>query len=478
MRRHSVSRVINSLLWLAYLSADSVAVFVLGHLAANASGSHHLLVFWAPFLLLHLGGQDTITSFSLQDNELWRRHLLGLVTQAAVAVYVISISSWQDRRLLAATVLMFLSGCVKYAERILCLYIASPKFSKAMYWSLMGQYIHVQKGRSTLRLHDEHSDIQNRLFDQMLNVDMRLPGISTLDIVLSDTPVNRLLTADDMALIPAVLRSLKSEEERCRAYGYVSARFVRHYEGLYTKARFHFHCFGNMISLLHIKIVETHELMMRLIITFSVCLFPLLSSFITLVIFMFAEKGQLYSRVDITISYILLIGAITLEVASLSMTILSYFASTDSEASCPGLTCVAKYIHPAGLRRKHWSKMLAQYSMIRTYTSQDGMGIILSILPQWIGKHLHNNTLTRIPITKDLEKFVLDKLLDFGASKHSWNFATFRGQIALRRWPAMHAIINSADLPTSVLIWHIATEICYFGENSNTSPYESKITRI
>ncbi|CAL4970040.1 unnamed protein product [Urochloa decumbens] len=73
--------------------------------------------FWAPFVLVHLGGQDTITAFSKQDNELWMRQHLNLVTQAAVAGYVVAKASWPDHRLRAAMVLMFLSGCFRYAER-------------------------------------------------------------------------------------------------------------------------------------------------------------------------------------------------------------------------------------------------------------------------------------------------------------------------------------------------------------------------
>ena len=53
----------------------------------------------------------------MQDNELWQRHLLVLVTQTTVAGYVVSRSSWLDRRLLAATALMFLCGLFKYGER-------------------------------------------------------------------------------------------------------------------------------------------------------------------------------------------------------------------------------------------------------------------------------------------------------------------------------------------------------------------------
>jgi len=128
MRRRNSNWVLRTVLWLAYLSADSVAVFVLGHLAVRArEPGHELMSFWAPFVLVHLGGQETITAFSKQDNELWRRHLLNLVIQAGVAGYVVAKASWPDARLRAAMVIMFACGCLKYAERTLCLYLASPE---------------------------------------------------------------------------------------------------------------------------------------------------------------------------------------------------------------------------------------------------------------------------------------------------------------------------------------------------------------
>ncbi|KAH7565569.1 hypothetical protein JRO89_XS09G0228800 [Xanthoceras sorbifolium] len=40
-----------------------------------------------------LGGPDTITAYALEDNELWLRHLLGLVVQVGVAFYVFLLSS-------------------------------------------------------------------------------------------------------------------------------------------------------------------------------------------------------------------------------------------------------------------------------------------------------------------------------------------------------------------------------------------------
>lgn len=38
---------------------------------------------WAPILLLHLGGRDSITAFSIEDNELWKRFILTVVSQVS-----------------------------------------------------------------------------------------------------------------------------------------------------------------------------------------------------------------------------------------------------------------------------------------------------------------------------------------------------------------------------------------------------------
>lgn len=118
MRRRSSWWLLRAVLWLAYVLADSVAVFVLGHLAVHASDPRQQLrSFWAPFVLLHLGGQDTISAFAKQDNQLWLQHLLNLVTQVVVAAYVVVKASWPDRRLLVAMVFMFLCGCFSLQVR-------------------------------------------------------------------------------------------------------------------------------------------------------------------------------------------------------------------------------------------------------------------------------------------------------------------------------------------------------------------------
>lgn len=88
LRKRTANTAAIMFIWIAYLLADWAASFAVGLIskAQGATPPHDadnadLLAFWAPFLLLHLGGPDTITAFSLEDNELWLRHFLGLSFQ-------------------------------------------------------------------------------------------------------------------------------------------------------------------------------------------------------------------------------------------------------------------------------------------------------------------------------------------------------------------------------------------------------------
>ncbi|KAL6201095.1 hypothetical protein ACLB2K_024810 [Fragaria x ananassa] len=98
----------------------------------NGDFNSDLLAFWAPFLLLHLGGPDTITAFALEDNTLWLRHLFGLLFQVIAALYVF-IQSFPKNKLWLPTVLLFVAGIIKYAERTRALYKASlDNFKESM----------------------------------------------------------------------------------------------------------------------------------------------------------------------------------------------------------------------------------------------------------------------------------------------------------------------------------------------------------
>uniref|UniRef100_A0A0E0BGN0 DUF4220 domain-containing protein n=1 Tax=Oryza glumipatula TaxID=40148 RepID=A0A0E0BGN0_9ORYZ len=113
-------------IWLAYLGGDAVAIYALATLfnrqkkLQDKTGSHDLEVLWAPILLMHLGGQIfSISAYNIEDNELWRRHIVTSVSHVIVALYVFT-KFWSpsaDRRLLAAAILLFIIGVFKCFDK-------------------------------------------------------------------------------------------------------------------------------------------------------------------------------------------------------------------------------------------------------------------------------------------------------------------------------------------------------------------------
>ncbi|KAL6966478.1 hypothetical protein U1Q18_032258 [Sarracenia purpurea var. burkii] len=93
----------------------------------NALHLHTHVVGIPPFLLIHLGGPDTITALAIEDNELWLRHFLGLGFQCWAIAYSFFLS-FSNRNLWLPTVLIFIVGLIiKYTEQTRALYLASSR---------------------------------------------------------------------------------------------------------------------------------------------------------------------------------------------------------------------------------------------------------------------------------------------------------------------------------------------------------------
>ncbi|XP_022684726.1 uncharacterized protein LOC101765768 isoform X2 [Setaria italica] len=471
-RMHWNKQLGQMVLWLAYLSADSVATFVLGQLAVRAiePSDQGLMSFWAPFVLVHLGGQETMTAFSMQDNELWKRHLLNLVIQAAVAGYVVGKASWPDRRLKAALVLVFVSGFFKYAVRTWYLFLARPNFLKSpKSWMIYGQ------GKTSYEDKREQAiiDMEKVLHRLSKGSTERRPLFVesfslTIDIMAGDAPLNTVgsITLAETGKLPGMLGEFLSRDDHHNAYEHVGTLLVECYSRLYTKC----YVLGSLTDGLRLVLRKRNMVpwYSRLYsvqfifqsIYFWVTLFPYVAMPIALVLFAIAEKGDplLHSsrgRVDIMVSYLLFVGAIVLDVSSVVSNIFSRFRSK----------CCSK--------KNQWSQKLNQYNM----TNSAEVSECLRSIQEKCGCEVHD-----VALSMPIKEFILDTLLVSGTRKE-WNIASTRGQLALHHRKATTSTLRALeesvrtgiDFPRSVLIWHIATDMCfrYSGEFDAATTYSA-----
>ncbi|CAH2046296.1 unnamed protein product [Thlaspi arvense] len=140
LRKRTSKKLLAVILWTSYLLADWTANYAVSQITKNQGKepepdappmNKKLLALWAPFLLLHLGGPDTITALALEDNALWARHLFGLISQALAGVYAVVQSL--ENALWPPITLLFITGVIKYTERTRALYTASlDKFKDRM----------------------------------------------------------------------------------------------------------------------------------------------------------------------------------------------------------------------------------------------------------------------------------------------------------------------------------------------------------
>ncbi|CAN6338371.1 unnamed protein product [Urochloa humidicola] len=139
IRRYNVWPGWTLLLWVAYQGLDKAGSYALGHLLLNsgcgddeaAIESEQLLVaFWAPFLLLYLGGPDTIGAYSLDDDKLGWRKAFGAILEVLKALFVVVTKIWlaDDAGLLRpASIIMVVVGTLRFAENVVAIVQALGK---------------------------------------------------------------------------------------------------------------------------------------------------------------------------------------------------------------------------------------------------------------------------------------------------------------------------------------------------------------
>ncbi|XVF83084.1 hypothetical protein PTKIN_Ptkin16aG0104100 [Pterospermum kingtungense] len=431
-RKATASKWISILVWSAYLSADWVATVALGILARSfreecgndapiPNSNYSLRAFWAPFILLHLGGPDTITAYSIEDNELWLRHLLGLVFEVGVAIYVYW-RSWGDTdshsTLSFIAILVYIAGIIKYGERTWVLRSSSTK-----------QYF------------------KNFILSRQEEVPQTfLQKASFLFERLKALFSGFILHREEGHNCKEIICSLEPTE----AFKLVEFELGLLFDVLYTKATVVYSCVGIILRC----------------ITF-------LASISALITFSIISHERSYLRVDISVTYLLLVGAVVLEVYALVIV-------TSSDWTRVYLVRQkTKSFSPKKVTNDHkrWSRAIAQYNLIdfclpKERTAWMEVQALLGIRD--ILKK-HRNVSQEQGVLVELQGFIFNHLKkriqmsgDYLENSESCRkLLNHRGDGALiekncldvLKWSTIDVEFNQ-----SLFIWHIATELCYYDD--------------
>ncbi|KAJ1261617.1 hypothetical protein BS78_09G044200 [Paspalum vaginatum] len=469
IRRRSSSTPLRISLWFAYLLADSTAIYTLGHLSmASESGEHRLAAFWAPFLLLHLGGPDNITAYALEDNRLWLRHLQTLGVQVLGAAYVLyryTAGTGTGTLLLRlASVSMFVAGLVKYAERT---------------WALK------RGNMSSLGKSDDWVDPFQLLRPGMGDEETLVRAHAQLAMcrcVFSDTTPSgsrNPKTTDPAYYYSPRLRPYYDED----IFKLLEMELSLTYDMLYTKAAVIHTWYGFCIHFVSLVGTATAFLLFQLSATSS-------------------TSG--YNKVDVAISYFLLGGALALEVISACRAVFSswtcfFILSKSKDYSwtsdawlewlhCSVLSPLRKPFKPAS--RRLWRGTMGQYNLFHLCTRErtdlgSRMAVKLGLEELWDKIHFSgtfsgNDSLSM----QQFKELLLTTIQRESFARCTYTITTLdtRGRFILDRKNAFDSFakwsVVDIEFHESILMWHFATDLFIWESKAAHDPKLLEATRV
>ncbi|CAO2149332.1 unnamed protein product [Urochloa humidicola] len=464
LRKRCIPPWFRFLIWLAYQGSDAVAIYALATLfnrrkeeLATHPGSAHLDTLWAAILLLHVGGQDGISAYSIEDNENWRRHLLISVSQITVAIYVF-VKSWlrsDDRRLLRAAVLLLVPGIVKCLQKPWALRKASVSSIQDTSDSRLEATLEKDNTlRKDILSLEKYVQVARETFCAL--ADAGAGGGdddgSKMEDRLADEPYHLLADLGHPYFIR--LRNLQlmaPPGAREEAHGLVRSSLSRAFDRLYAKRQGGSLCSGGV--LLRAAVV--------------------LLTFVDIGLFQVSHRGSPHDA-DATITYVLLCCTAALELASACFVFLG-----------PGLPMLHDQVPQYDLigylaRNKNHRWFLGLASRLGckdlldrvwcTENPEPSNGITNLVYDHiadgWKHYISRMQELVGDPPEEDADWWEWDAEVHITAVGAYRRFNDSRGEWTLKREGCDRVAVLASSLRApfdeSVLLWHLATELCYF----------------
>ncbi|MCD7447909.1 hypothetical protein HAX54_035840 [Datura stramonium] len=459
-------------LWTAYLLADWIATVALGVICQNTldecqQGSvdgnlkDELMSFWAPFLLLHLGGPDTITAYSLEDNELWLRHLVGLIIQSGLVFYIILVSLPGSSWLPILSSIIFVSGFIKFCERTCALRLANtenlrnsmltPPDPGPNYAKFMEEFT-LKKAEGFYVMADEVKEIPVPIDhsydtgkDKLLLISEAYDQFQTFKRLFVDL----ILSFQDRDNSRCYFQKLTSIE----AFDVIEAELGFAFDTFYTKA----------------PVVYTPLGCILRVVTFSCTLFSLIS-------FSLCKERSKHHIFDLILTYLLLVVALLLEIYAFIISLNSDWMKNWLSKGKPDGKFRQFILSKLCLQtsnKMRWSNCTPQYNLLSCCLEFKPPPCYRFQKLFLVDKLLENLKCNKYEqVSPELKELIFYHFRKFAGESSKEPDTTAlckrRGSIALNE-NACHSLVWSTEVEfdQSILIWHIATDLCYYMENFN-----------
>ncbi|XP_039158904.1 uncharacterized protein LOC104423940 [Eucalyptus grandis] len=494
-RRKSIFKNwIQVVVWTTYLLADYIATLTLGIMSNRLANLEkkgtidpktQIRAFWAPFLLLHLGGPDTISSYALADNELWLRHLVRLCGQVGLACYIYVLALMGSTLWILAAG-MNLVGLIKYAERPWSLYLASVGRLQDSMISRpnFGPFYHRKMAQYTLKKEEGYRVGVEELTQIPALEDLSVEDYlahdegdsTTLDIAYESFKIFKLLfmglTVNSIDLHAS--KSMFTVMNSMRAFKIVEIELGFMYDLLYTKVQLLYCAWG----------------IIRWVISLSVPCAVLVS-------FSLQDKKD-YPKVDIWITFLLIIVAIFLEIFSLLLAISSDWVNHWLIQRPRASTILSNITFRSFSRSQRWSNSVAQISLLDSSIRNRNSIFRYPRLAK-LGKHVEKNFyIDYKELDEDIKdqifqhmKDVVNKMetligLNGGLASHKLEASELLknsnyGGLAILKLEASELLkksncdhlkwsLEAMEFDQSIIIWHIATELCHYEDCRSMDP--------
>ncbi|KAK9131378.1 hypothetical protein Sjap_011865 [Stephania japonica] len=459
-RKHITSEWIRVTIWLAYLSADWFSTVSLGVLSSQVGESatkgpdddtrSQILALWGPFLLVHLGGPDSISAYALEDNELWLRNLFGFCVQTWIVVYVL-LKSWRNNWLSFLNIPMLIVGITKHGGRAWVQRSASREHmrvsmptssnSSPNIIKLIEAQPFVLSNDTVLNSVENvleapyswsHSDNARKLLDSLY-------FFSKFKYLFVD--IN--LTLQDWHNTRSFFLSHNWDE----AFQVIENELSFMYDILYTKAPMIYSPQGCILQLVSVSCT--------------------ISALVVSIVY----QNHMHQNVDTLITYVVLAVAIVLEVYNIVLQLysdwtISWLIKHQDYRVCGALRSHA--IHFMRLRDSHrWSNTMGQFNIV-SFCLKERPIVLPTVqkllhIDKVLEKHWYK---TNIQVRNELKEFIFQQLAEHSKSAEDFKalrlFTNSRGLNALEKTNLSGLSWSvEGEFEQSILIWHIATELCY-----------------